>query len=102
MQDCKECDCDAGGSTERQCDKETGACQCRLHINGRQCSQPDPAFYVPSIDAFAFKPTSSSCRTRVDLARRDITGGQFLLCNDSAVATFDDVSTTLPQPNITW
>ena len=104
VQDCLECKCDVGGSTGGRCDKETGACLCRPYLTGRQCSQPVSTFYVPSIDALSFKPTSSSCQTGVDLPRRDVTGpgGHFLLCGDGDVVSFDNISITLPQPNITW
>ena len=32
---CKPCDCDIGGSLDRQCDVLTGQCQCRANLTGR-------------------------------------------------------------------
>ena len=104
VQDCLECECDLGGSTDGRCNKETGACSCRAHLTGRQCSQPVDEFYIPSVDALSVKPTSSSCQPDVDLPTSYITGpgGHFLLCGDGDDVSFDDVSIALPQPNVTW
>lgn len=102
VQDCAACSCDAGGSTDRFCDKETGACPCRPYLTGRQCSQPVDYHYIPSVDALAVKPTSSSCRSEVDLPRSDVTGpgGYFLLCEDGQEVSFSNISVSLP--NVTW
>jgi len=103
VQDCKDCECDVGGSTSANCNKVTGACDCRPYLTERQCTQPVDSFYIPSVDALSVEPTSPSCQTRVDLSRSNVIVGadHFLICGEGDVVSFNDISVTLPQPNIT-
>lgn len=52
---CKFCDCDPGGSYSPDCDQETGRCNCRPHVTGRRCDQPEPGYFVPSPDYLTFE-----------------------------------------------
>jgi len=90
-----DCDCDVGGSTDRGCDAETGECSCRPHLTGRQCSQPDPGYYIPSTDALSVRPSASPCPPNA-------TDSYPQPCTDVDLFTFNNISVTLPQPNITW
>lgn len=41
---CLPCDCYPVGSFSRSCDSETGQCQCRPGVIGRQCNSCDNPF----------------------------------------------------------
>ena len=47
---CKYCDCDPGGALSNDCDHATGQCQCRPHVTGRRCDQPEEGYFVPFLD----------------------------------------------------
>lgn len=51
---CTACDCDPGGSLNKECGNTpvVGQCPCRLNIEGRDCRQPAPGYFVPKMDYF--------------------------------------------------
>ncbi|KAI5627197.1 laminin subunit alpha-5 isoform X1 [Silurus asotus] len=52
---CQGCQCDVGGATGRGCDQLSGQCQCRKHMRGRTCSEPEPNFYIPDVHHLKFE-----------------------------------------------
>ncbi|XP_075126694.1 laminin subunit alpha-3 isoform X1 [Leptodactylus fuscus] len=52
---CKGCQCDVGGSVSHLCDESTGKCICRNNIEGQQCNQPKPQYYVPDLHQMKFE-----------------------------------------------
>ncbi|KAJ8337032.1 hypothetical protein SKAU_G00382520 [Synaphobranchus kaupii] len=46
---CQGCQCDVGGAVGSACAEPTGQCQCRKHVVGRACNQPEPNYYFPSL-----------------------------------------------------
>ncbi|XP_015209136.2 laminin subunit alpha-3 isoform X2 [Lepisosteus oculatus] len=46
---CQGCQCDVGGSVSHACDERSGQCQCRPHVVGRTCNQPETNFYFPDL-----------------------------------------------------
>ncbi|XP_039610679.1 laminin subunit alpha-3-like isoform X3 [Polypterus senegalus] len=46
---CQGCECDIGGSASLACDERSGVCQCRKHIVGRTCNQPEIDHYFPDL-----------------------------------------------------
>ncbi|XP_060769555.1 laminin subunit alpha-3-like isoform X2 [Neoarius graeffei] len=52
---CQGCQCELGGAVGRSCDALTGQCQCRKHMRGRTCSEPEPNFYIPDLHHLKFE-----------------------------------------------
>ncbi|XP_062850491.1 laminin subunit alpha-3 [Trichomycterus rosablanca] len=52
---CQGCQCDVGGAIGRGCEEQTGQCQCRKHMRGRTCSEPEPNFYLPDLHHLKFE-----------------------------------------------
>ena len=51
---CEDCQCDLGGSQhapgeEPVCDKESGQCECKTGMKGRQCNEVEDLFYLPNL-----------------------------------------------------
>ncbi|XP_067323546.1 laminin subunit alpha-3 [Anolis sagrei] len=46
---CQGCDCDVGGSISQVCDDLSGDCQCRNHIVGKNCNEPEKNYYFPDL-----------------------------------------------------
>ncbi|KAJ8372354.1 hypothetical protein AAFF_G00290230 [Aldrovandia affinis] len=46
---CQSCECDVGGAVGRACTEPSGQCQCRKHVVGRTCNQPETNFYFPDL-----------------------------------------------------
>ena len=47
---CQPCNCDLGGSTNTQCDPDSGTCLCRQGIEGRSCSEVRDDYFIRHID----------------------------------------------------
>ncbi|KAG8228152.1 hypothetical protein J437_LFUL002806, partial [Ladona fulva] len=52
---CSDCECDVGGSLSNTCDKRSGQCLCRPHIEGRTCSMPVNGYYFPTLYHLKFE-----------------------------------------------
>ncbi|XP_044538899.1 laminin subunit alpha-3 [Gracilinanus agilis] len=52
---CQGCRCDVGGSISSMCDDLSGACQCREHIMGKSCQQPEINHYFPDLHHMKFE-----------------------------------------------
>uniref|UniRef100_A0A5F8G2Z2 Laminin subunit alpha-3 n=1 Tax=Monodelphis domestica TaxID=13616 RepID=A0A5F8G2Z2_MONDO len=52
---CQGCHCDVGGSISSVCDDLSGACQCREHIMGKSCQQPEINYYFPDLHHMKFE-----------------------------------------------
>ena len=52
---CKACECDVGGSYERNCEQLTGQCRCRTSITGRRCDQVVDGNYFPLPDHLKYE-----------------------------------------------
>ncbi|XP_031802383.1 laminin subunit alpha-3 isoform X2 [Sarcophilus harrisii] len=52
---CQGCHCDIGGSVSFMCDDLSGACQCREHIMGQSCQQPEDNYYFPDLHHIKFE-----------------------------------------------
>ncbi|XP_054841846.1 laminin subunit alpha-3 [Eublepharis macularius] len=46
---CRGCQCDVGGSVSHVCNYESGACECRRHIVGKSCNEPEKNYYFPDL-----------------------------------------------------
>ncbi|KAJ8272625.1 hypothetical protein GJAV_G00091440 [Gymnothorax javanicus] len=46
---CQGCQCDVGGAVGKACAEPTGQCQCRKHVVGRTCNQPETNYYFPDL-----------------------------------------------------
>uniref|UniRef100_A0A8C5SXR0 Laminin subunit alpha 3 n=1 Tax=Laticauda laticaudata TaxID=8630 RepID=A0A8C5SXR0_LATLA len=46
---CQGCKCDVGGSVSHVCNDLTGDCQCRSHIIGKTCTEPEKNYYLPDL-----------------------------------------------------
>jgi len=57
---CTECDCDLGGSQytpgqDPSCDVDSGQCQCKDGMRGRQCKEVAPNHYVPLLHQLKYE-----------------------------------------------
>ncbi|XP_072460501.1 laminin subunit alpha-3 isoform X2 [Notamacropus eugenii] len=52
---CQGCQCDIGGSVNFMCNELSGACQCREHIVGQSCQQPEDNYYFPDLHHMKFE-----------------------------------------------
>ena len=57
---CTHCQCDPGGTdippSERAvCDKNSGQCQCKKGMEGRQCNEVMDSYYVPTMHQFQYE-----------------------------------------------
>ncbi|CAL1537788.1 unnamed protein product [Lymnaea stagnalis] len=52
---CKRCNCDLGGALKHSCDDETGQCECRPHIRGKQCNEVEPGYFYAHLDYYLFE-----------------------------------------------
>ena len=55
MHGCEPCECDVGGSYERNCEQLTGRCRCRTSITGRRCDQVVDGNYFPLPDHLKYE-----------------------------------------------
>nr|XP_038952851.1 laminin subunit alpha-3 isoform X2 [Rattus norvegicus] len=46
---CQGCQCDIGGALTTMCSGPSGECQCREHIEGKQCQRPESNCYFPDL-----------------------------------------------------
>uniref|UniRef100_A0A8C6XWT5 Laminin subunit alpha 3 n=2 Tax=Elapinae TaxID=42168 RepID=A0A8C6XWT5_NAJNA len=52
---CQGCKCDVGGSVSHVCNDLTGDCQCRSHIIGKTCTEPEKNYYLPDLHHMKFE-----------------------------------------------
>ncbi|XP_056913723.1 LOW QUALITY PROTEIN: laminin subunit alpha-3-like [Takifugu flavidus] len=52
---CQDCQCDVGGAVDMSCDETSGQCRCRDNVVGRQCSEPAPNYYFPTLHHLKFE-----------------------------------------------
>ncbi|XP_037643626.1 laminin subunit alpha-3-like isoform X2 [Sebastes umbrosus] len=52
---CEGCQCDVGGAIDTACDETSGQCRCRKNIVGRECSEPAPSYYIPTLHQLKFE-----------------------------------------------
>ncbi|XP_060537980.1 laminin subunit alpha-3 [Pantherophis guttatus] len=52
---CQGCKCDVGGSVSYVCNDLTGDCQCRRHIIGKTCMEPEKNYYLPDLHHMKFE-----------------------------------------------
>ncbi|XP_034090494.1 laminin subunit alpha-3-like isoform X3 [Gymnodraco acuticeps] len=52
---CQGCQCDVGGAIGTACDDISGQCWCRKNVVGRQCTEPAPSYYFPSLHQLKFE-----------------------------------------------
>ena len=52
---CAACECDIGGSYERNCEQVTGQCRCRKGITGRKCDQVQTGNFFPLPDHLKYE-----------------------------------------------
>uniref|UniRef100_A0A674PDZ8 Laminin subunit alpha 3 n=1 Tax=Takifugu rubripes TaxID=31033 RepID=A0A674PDZ8_TAKRU len=52
---CQDCQCDVGGAVDVSCDETSGQCRCRDNVVGRQCSEPAPNYYFPTLHHLKFE-----------------------------------------------
>ncbi|XP_073926279.1 laminin subunit alpha-3 isoform X3 [Castor canadensis] len=46
---CQGCRCDIGGAINTMCSGPSGVCQCREHVMGKACQQPENNYYFPDL-----------------------------------------------------
>lgn len=52
---CEACECDVGGSYERNCEQVKGQCRCRKGITGRRCNQVQTGNFFPLPDHLKYE-----------------------------------------------
>ncbi|XP_063156026.1 laminin subunit alpha-3 [Candoia aspera] len=52
---CQGCTCDVGGSVSHVCNDLSGDCQCRRHIVGKTCKEPEKNYYLPDLHHMKFE-----------------------------------------------
>ncbi|XP_064363379.1 laminin subunit alpha-3 isoform X2 [Dromaius novaehollandiae] len=52
---CRGCQCDVGGSISSVCAEPSGACQCRKHIVGMACQEPEKNYFFPDLHHMKFE-----------------------------------------------
>lgn len=52
---CAACECDIGGSYQRNCEQITGQCRCRKGITGRKCDQVQTGNFFPLPDHLKYE-----------------------------------------------
>uniref|UniRef100_H3DCP0 Laminin subunit alpha 3 n=1 Tax=Tetraodon nigroviridis TaxID=99883 RepID=H3DCP0_TETNG len=75
---CQDCQCDLGGAVDMSCDGTSGQCRCRDHVVGRQCREPAPNFYFPTLHQLKFEiedgVTPNSRAVRFGFNQREFPG----------------------------
>uniref|UniRef100_A0A8C3JMH8 Laminin subunit alpha 3 n=1 Tax=Calidris pygmaea TaxID=425635 RepID=A0A8C3JMH8_9CHAR len=52
---CQGCQCDVGGSLSPVCAEPSGGCQCRAHIVGMACREPEKNYFFPDLHHMKFE-----------------------------------------------
>ncbi|KFO61539.1 Laminin subunit alpha-3, partial [Corvus brachyrhynchos] len=52
---CQGCQCDVGGSLSPACSQPLGSCQCRPHIVGMTCREPERNYFFPDLHHMKFE-----------------------------------------------
>uniref|UniRef100_A0A3P8UUK8 Laminin, beta 2-like n=1 Tax=Cynoglossus semilaevis TaxID=244447 RepID=A0A3P8UUK8_CYNSE len=52
---CRPCDCDFGGAFNNRCMMDSGQCDCRRHLIGRQCSEVQPGYFCAPLDYYKYE-----------------------------------------------
>ncbi|XP_009072322.1 PREDICTED: laminin subunit alpha-3, partial [Acanthisitta chloris] len=52
---CQGCRCDVGGSLSPACSEPSGSCQCRAHIVGTTCQEPEKNYFFPDLHHMKFE-----------------------------------------------
>ncbi|KFO77914.1 Laminin subunit alpha-3, partial [Cuculus canorus] len=52
---CQGCQCDVGGSLSPACAELLGGCQCRVHIMGTACQDPEKNYFFPDLHHMKFE-----------------------------------------------
>ncbi|XP_009989305.1 PREDICTED: laminin subunit alpha-3, partial [Tauraco erythrolophus] len=52
---CQGCQCDVGGSLSPACAEPLGGCQCRAHIVGTACREPEKNYFFPDLHHMKFE-----------------------------------------------
>ncbi|XP_049683277.1 laminin subunit alpha-3 [Accipiter gentilis] len=52
---CQGCRCDVGGSLSPSCAEPSGGCQCRAHVVGTDCREPEKNYFFPDLHHMKFE-----------------------------------------------
>uniref|UniRef100_A0A8D2MHW9 Laminin subunit alpha 3 n=1 Tax=Zonotrichia albicollis TaxID=44394 RepID=A0A8D2MHW9_ZONAL len=52
---CQGCRCDVGGSLSPACSQPWGSCQCRAHVVGTTCREPEKNYFFPDLHHMKFE-----------------------------------------------
>ncbi|XP_074050024.1 laminin subunit beta-4 isoform X2 [Macrotis lagotis] len=52
---CSPCDCDIGGAYSNLCSPHDGQCECRPHVIGLQCTEPEPDYFFVPLDFYIYE-----------------------------------------------
>ncbi|XP_064298928.1 laminin subunit alpha-3 [Phalacrocorax carbo] len=52
---CRGCQCDVGGSLSPACAEPSGGCQCRAHVVGTACQEPEKNYFFPDLHHMKFE-----------------------------------------------
>ncbi|XP_052643533.1 laminin subunit alpha-3 isoform X2 [Harpia harpyja] len=52
---CQGCRCDVGGSLSPSCAEPLGGCQCRAHVVGTDCREPEKNYFFPDLHHMKFE-----------------------------------------------
>ncbi|KFM11849.1 Laminin subunit alpha-3, partial [Aptenodytes forsteri] len=52
---CRGCQCDVGGSLSPACAEPLGGCQCRAHVVGTACREPEKTYFFPDLHHMKFE-----------------------------------------------
>ncbi|XP_028615306.1 laminin subunit alpha-3 [Grammomys surdaster] len=57
---CQGCQCDIGGALTTMCSGPLGVCQCREHVEGKQCQRPENNYYFPDLHHMKYEVEDGS------------------------------------------
>uniref|UniRef100_A0A8C7YII1 Laminin subunit beta-1 n=1 Tax=Oryzias sinensis TaxID=183150 RepID=A0A8C7YII1_9TELE len=63
---CRPCECDFGGALNNRCMMESGQCDCRRHLIGRQCSEVQPGYFCAPLDYYKYEAEDASGHSPTD------------------------------------
>nr|XP_054393688.1 laminin subunit alpha-3 isoform X2 [Pongo abelii] len=64
---CQGCQCDIGGASSSVCSGPSGVCQCREHVVGKACQQPENNYYFPDLHHMKYEIEDGSTPNGRDL-----------------------------------
>lgn len=64
---CLDCECDLGGALSSTCNRTTGQCRCRPHIEGQRCKEVEPGYFFPHLDYLLYEAEDAKVNGRAQV-----------------------------------